>query len=149
MGRTYPRYPIVGVGAIIFKEDSVLLIKRKNPPSANTWSIPGGVVEIGETIREAIIREVKEELGLQIRPERIVDVIDCIIPDKEGKIMYHYVVIDFLCTALSGNPVANSDIKEFIFEPLNKLSSLGLSHNLKRVIEKAYRLRLTTQSFEL
>ena len=72
MGRTYPRYPIVGVGAIIFKEDSVLLIKRKNPPSANTWSIPGGVVEIGETIREAIIREVKEELGLQIRPERIV-----------------------------------------------------------------------------
>ena len=75
--------------------------------------------------------------------------IDCIIPDKEGKIMYHYVIIDFLCTALSGNPVANSDIKEFIFEPLNRLSGLGLSHNLKRVIEKAYRLKIQNEKLKI
>ncbi len=144
MKRTYPKCPLIGVGSIIFKQNKkqnkVLLIKRAHPPSEGKWSIPGGLVEIGETLRAAVIREIEEEVGLKVRPEKIVDVIERIIPDSSGKIMYHYVIVDFLCTILAGSPVANSDVKEAVFYSLNQLNRLELSPELVNIIKKAYKI---------
>jgi 8-oxo-dGTP diphosphatase len=140
MKRTYPKCPLIGVGGIIFKHNKVLLIKRAHPPSEGKWSVPGGLVEIGETLRAAIIREVEEEVGLKVRPENMVDVIERIIPDSSGKIIYHYVIVDFLCTILAGSPVANSDVKEAVFYSLNQLNRLELSPELVNIIKKAYKI---------
>ena len=128
------------MGGIVFKENKVLLIKRAHPPSEGKWSVPGGLVEVGETLRAAIIREVEEEVGLKVRPEKIVDVVERIIPDKAGKVMYHYVIIDFLCSILAGSPVANSDVKDVSFQPLGQLNRLELSPELINIIKKAYKI---------
>lgn len=128
------------MGGIAFKENKVLLIKRAHPPSEGKWSIPGGLVEVGETLRAAIIREVEEEVGLKVRPEKIVDVVERIIPDSSGKVMYHYVIIDFLCSILAGSPVANSDVKDVSFQSLGQLNRLELSPELINIIKKAHKI---------
>jgi 8-oxo-dGTP diphosphatase len=106
--REYPVAPIVGVGAVVFDADCVLLVRRAKAPLAGEWSLPGGAVELGETLEEAIIREVAEETGLRVMPLQVLKAFDHIERDGEGRIRFHYVLVDFLCRIerLSGDETA-------------------------------------------
>lgn len=107
--REYPEQPMVGVGAVIFNNDQVLLVQRGHAPLQGEWSLPGGALEVGETLEEGVRREVLEETGLAIEPVAMVEVFDRIARDKEGRVQYHYVLVDFLCRIISGSPVCASD----------------------------------------
>ena len=108
--REYPSRPILGVGAVIFHNQKVLLVKRGKEPGYGKWSIPGGAVESGETLDEGILREVKEETGLDIEIGGIVKVLDSISRDENDRVKYHYVLIDFWCRSLSGELSPSSEI---------------------------------------
>src|SRR5581483_11415540 len=108
----FPEVPLVGVGSIIIEDERVVLVKRAHPPIQGQWSIPGGVLEVGELVREAAIREAREETGLIIEPGELLGVYDRILRDAERRVQYHYVLIDFLCRALGGELLAASDAAE-------------------------------------
>ena len=95
--RTYPASPVVGAGAVVFDADCVLLVRRAKAPLAGQWSLPGGAVELGETLEEAVVREVAEESGLRVVPLQVVKVFDHIERDADGRVQFHYVLVDFLC----------------------------------------------------
>ena len=124
MGREFPIHPIVGVGAIILKEDEVLLIKRGTPPSKGNWSIPGGGVELGESLREACHREVMEETGLEIKIIEQCAVLDRIIKDSINRVQFHYVLIDYLCSPVGGNLQAGTDATEILWHNIHSLQSI-------------------------
>jgi ADP-ribose pyrophosphatase YjhB (NUDIX family) len=139
-GRDYPQRPILGVGAIIFREGDVLLIKRGREPSAGLWSIPGGAVKLGETVAAALRREVFEEVGLKVKVGPLVAVADRVFRDPQGRIQYHYVLLDYLCQVVSGTLAAASDAASARFVPLGELSRLRLTRGTRAVIERARRL---------
>src|ERR1700741_3173414 len=112
MNREFPELPLVGVGAIIIEGDRVLLVKRAHPPIQGQWSIPGGVLEVGEMVREAAIREAREETGLVVEPGELLGVYDRILRDPDKRVQYHYVLIDFLCRATGGQLQAATDAAE-------------------------------------
>ena len=93
--RLYPKQPIIGVGAVIIKNGKILLEKRKNEPGRGKWSIPGGLVELGENVEQTVIREVKEETGLEVEKPEHIDIVDNIVRDENGEIKYHFVIIDY------------------------------------------------------
>lgn len=138
MDRRYPDMPLTGVGAIIFRDDQVLLVKRGHSPSMGKWSIPGGLVELGESLDDAVRREVLEEVGLEVRVVDLVAALDRVIRDAAGRIEYHYILLDFLCTAGPGNPVAATDAEECRFVPLEQLSSYDLTRGTETVIRRAF-----------
>ena len=140
MQREYPRYPILGVGGVVFLEDQVVLVKRGHEPGYGTWSIPGGAVKLGETIQEAIKREVYEETDLHVNVLDIVKVLEPIIRDETDRIKYHYVLVDFLCEYISGTLKANSDVLDALAVPLSELSGYNLPAVTLEVIEKASNL---------
>ncbi len=109
MKRDYPDRPIVGVGAVVVENGRVLLVRRATEPLKGQWSVPGGVLEIGETLREGTAREAREETGLVIEAGEVLDVFDGIYRDPDGRTRYHYVLIDFLCRIVSGTLVAGGD----------------------------------------
>jgi 8-oxo-dGTP diphosphatase len=139
--REYPDRPIVGVGAIIIRGEEVLLARRGREPGYGKWSIPGGGVKLGETLEEAVIREVREEVNLAIRVEGRVEVLERIFRDPEGKVQYHYVLVDFLCERLSGEARPSSDALEVQWVPLSEISHHSLPGKTKRVIQKAFEMR--------
>jgi 8-oxo-dGTP diphosphatase len=149
MSRLYPSSPVVGVGAVIVRRVSgnaeVLLVRRANPPLQGEWSLPGGALEVGEKLREGVAREVKEETGLEVEVGPVLDVIDSIFPDAEGRTQYHYVLIDYLCRPRSGTAVAASDASELRWARAGELEALGLRPVTLQVIGKA--LALYTLSF--
>jgi 8-oxo-dGTP diphosphatase len=138
MKREYPETPLVGVGAIIIEEDRVALVKRGHPPLQGRWSIPGGVLEIGETLRKAAVREALEETGLTIEPGELLGVFERVVPDEEGRMKYHYVLIDFLCRRISGELQAGDDAEEVRWFRRNELGMLGLSKETEEVILKGF-----------
>ena len=109
MKREYPDSPLVGVGAVIIEEGRVLLVKRGHPPLAGEWSIPGGVLELGETLRQAAAREAQEETCLTVDPTELLGVYDRVLRDDDGHILYHYVLVDFLCRRVAGDSRAAGD----------------------------------------
>ena len=135
--RDYPDRPLLGVGAIIAQDGNVLLVRRANPPLQGQWSIPGGLVEIGETTKEAVIREVREETGLQIDPVQLVEVFELILRDQEARVQYHYVLIDYLCRVLSGEAIPGSDVSEVRWANCYELESLSVAPETCAVIRKA------------
>ena len=139
--REYPDHPIVGVGAIIIEGKEVLLARRGKEPGYGEWSIPGGVVKLGETLVEAVIREVREEVNLAIEVEEVVEVMERIFRDPEGRVQYHYVLVDFLCRRLSGNEKPSSDVSEVQWVPVSEIPRQPLPGKTKKVIQKAFEMR--------
>lgn len=134
--RFYPDGPVVGVGALILKDGKILLSKRLNEPAKGKWSIPGGVVELGEKIEDAVIRETKEETGLSVAEPSLFDVVESINLDEAGKIRFHYVIIDFFVKVKNGFPKADSDAEELIWAPLNEVQAYDLTFSFKSLFEK-------------
>jgi 8-oxo-dGTP diphosphatase len=134
--RLYPDHPVVGVGAIIVSEGKILLEKRKNEPSRGKWSIPGGLVELGESVEQAIIREVKEETGLDVEAPRLIDVVDNISLDAKGKVKYHYVIVDYLVNIRGGLPKAASDADELKWVPLSEVEEYDLTKSFRDFFQR-------------
>ncbi len=127
MGRLYPDRPIVGIGAIIMHDGKILLEKRKNDPGKGKWSVPGGVVELGENVTQTVIREVKEETGLDVAELEHIDVVDQITRDEGGRIKYHFVIIDYLVKLKGGTLKAASDADELEWVSLNEVEKYDLT----------------------
>ena len=136
--REFPELPLVGVGAIIIEGDRVLLVKRAHPPIQGQWSIPGGVLEVGEMVREAAVREAREETGLMVEPGELLGVYDRILRDPEQRVQYHYVLIDFLCRPVGGELLAASDAAEVRWFGREELLSLQLAEDTLEVIGKGF-----------
>ncbi|MDX2179901.1 MAG: NUDIX hydrolase [Bryobacteraceae bacterium] len=137
--RAYPPRPILGVGALLFDAGRVLLVERGKEPLKGYWSLPGGAVETGESLRDAIRREVLEETGLEIEPGGVAEIFERITPDADGRAHYHYVLIDYLCTILGGEPRAASDVADVRWVPVANLSDYRLTSGTQPVIERAFR----------
>ena len=136
MKRDYPDRPLLGVGAVIVKTDRVLVVRRANPPLQGQWSIPGGLVATGETTKEAVIREIREETSLNIEPVELVEVFERILRDADSRVQYHFVVIDYLCRLVSGEPRAGSDVSEIRWARFGELNELGITPETTSVIRK-------------
>jgi ADP-ribose pyrophosphatase YjhB (NUDIX family) len=137
--REFPELPLVGVGAIIIEGDRVLLVKRAHPPIQGQWSIPGGVLEVGEMVREAAVREALEETGLTVEAGELLGVYDRILRDPERRVQYHYVLIDFLCRRVGGELLAASDAAEVRWFRREELPVLRLAEDTLEVIEKGFK----------
>ena len=136
--REYPDRPIVGVGAVIIDHGRVLLVKRGSPPLLGEWSLPGGVVELGETLRAAAEREALEETGLIVKAGEVLEVLDRIIPGKDAAPQYHYVLIDFLCVVKGGNLRAGGDAADVAWTSESELRKFKLEKPVLEVIRKAF-----------
>ena len=138
MQREFPETPLVGIGAIIIEHQRVVLVKRAHPPLQAEWSIPGGVLEVGELVREAAIREAREETGLTIEPGELLGVYDRVLRDAANRVQYHYVLIDFLCRRVAGNLAAASDAAEVRWFTQEELPALKLADDTAEVIRKGF-----------
>jgi 8-oxo-dGTP diphosphatase len=138
MKREFPEVPLVGVGAIIIEGDCVVLVKRAHPPIQGQWSIPGGVLEVGEFVREAAVREAREETGLIVEPGELLGVFDRVLRDAEKRVQYHYVLIDFLCRKVGGELRAASDAAEVRSFSREELPALNLAEDTFEVIQKGF-----------
>lgn len=136
MKRDYPDRPLLGVGGVIIKTDRVLVVRRANPPLQGQWSIPGGLVDTGETTKEAVIREIREETTLNIEPVELVEVFERILRDSDSRVQYHFVVIDYLCRLVSGEPHAGTDVSEVRWARFEELNGLGITPETTSVIRK-------------
>jgi len=136
--RWSPQYPLVAASAIIFKEEKLLLIKRANEPSKGKWSIPGGIIELGETIYEAARREVLEECSIDIEITKIFNVMDNIIRDEDGSIRFHYILVDVLARYVSGEIKAQSDAEDCLWFTSEELAGLDMNPRLHEVLARAF-----------
>jgi mutator protein MutT len=138
--RKFPERPIVGVGAVVVGEKGVVLVKRAHEPLKGEWSLPGGAVEVGETLIEAVEREVREETGLHVRVGPVVEVLDRVHRAADGRVEYHFVLIDYLCSVTSGNLAQGSDAADVCWAALADLSKYQLAEPTTTVIAKALEL---------
>src|SRR5271157_1421443 len=136
MGREYPDNPLVGVGAVVIEENRVLLIRRGTPPLLGEWSLPGGVLECGETLREAVKREAREETGLLVETAEMLGVYERVIRDDAGRVRYHYVLLDFLCRPAGGDLKAGSDAADVRWFTRDELPALNLAYDANDVVLK-------------
>ena len=135
-GRWYPQTPIAAVGAVVFKEGKILAIKRGQEPSKGLWSIPGGRIELGETAYEAAQREVREECSIEVEIERVLDSANNIIRDEDGRIKYHFVIIDMLARYVSGEIKAQTDAEECRWVTPQELTKLDLTPILREMLTR-------------
>lgn len=142
--REYPLAPIVGVGAVVVHHGRVLVARRGREPLKGKWSIPGGVVELGESLNDAVVREVREETGLEVEAVELIELIDRVQKDSVSdgeRIRYHYVIADYLCRVMGGTLDAASDADEVRWverSEWNSHSALALEPITTRVIEAAW-----------
>src|SRR5439155_27179179 len=137
MNREYPDRPFIGVGAIIVEDGRVLLVKRWHKPLTGEWSIPGGVLELGETVRQGVAREALEETGLIVEPLEMLGVFDSVVRDLDERTLDHYVLIDFLCQRVSGELCAAGDVDEARWFSAEELAKLPLAKDTAEVIQSA------------
>jgi len=129
--RLYPDQPVVGVGAVIIKEDKIALIKRGNEPSKGKWTIPGGIVELAESPEFAVLREAKEETGLDTDNPTLIDVVSNVDLDEQGKVKYHYVIIEYLVHVKNGTAKASSDAAELLWVPFEEVENYNLTSSFR------------------
>jgi len=137
MRRDYPERPLVGVGAVIVDRGRVVVVRRSTEPLQGEWSIPGGMLEVGETVREAAAREAREETGLEVETGEVLGVFDRILPDEQGKIRYHYVLIDLLCRRVGGELRAGSDAAEVRWLTAEELKTFAVAEPAAGLLRKA------------
>jgi len=140
MSREYPPRPIVGIGVAVLRPGAVLLARRGRPPSQGAWSLPGGAQELGETAEDAARRELAEETGLGVGPLLLAANVDSIHRDPDGRVRYHYTIIDFCARWDAGEPAPGSDITEIAWAPFDQLDAYDLWSEAHRVIAIARRL---------
>jgi 8-oxo-dGTP diphosphatase len=138
MKRDYPERPIIGIGAVIVHRNRVLLVRRATEPLKGEWSVPGGMLELGEKLRDGVRREVLEETGLKVEPGDVLDVFDSIFRDEKGRTQYHYVLIDYLCRLVSGEAKAGSDVSEVRWVQEDELAAMGLRDSIEQVMRKGF-----------
>lgn len=134
MSREYPTYPLVGVGAVVIRDGSILLIRRGAPPNKGKWSVPGGLVEVGESLETAVIRELHEEVGLRGTVIGLVGVYEY-IEKVDNRVKYHYIILDYLVDA-EGTPIPGSDAEEARFVDLHSATSLDLTESTRKLIDE-------------
>ncbi len=137
MTRSYPDYPIPGAGVVVLGPDGILLVKRRDPPRSDCWSLPGGVQETGETIYATAIREVKEETGLDIRILGLIDVVDSITLEEQQRVQFHYTLLDFAACVTGGQMAANDDALDVRWFSLKQVSGMDLWSETHRIIHDA------------
>jgi ADP-ribose pyrophosphatase YjhB (NUDIX family) len=137
MKRDYPQQPLVGVGAVIVDRGRVVVVRRSTEPLKGEWSIPGGMLELGESVAAAAAREALEETGLTVEPGEVLGVFDRILPDSAGKVRYHYVLIDLLCRRVSGELRAGGDAAEVRWLTAEQLRSFPVAEPAAGVLRKA------------
>jgi mutator protein MutT len=135
--RLYPRRPMVGVGAVVRRGDAVLLERRGQPPAQGSWALPGGLVDVGERLEEAVRREVREECGIEVEVGPLLGVFEPIVTDDDGRIRYHYVVLDYLAHYVSGDVTAGDDAAELRWVPFDELREYPLMAATREMIERA------------
>ncbi len=140
MKRDYPDRPIVGVGAVIIQDGRALIVQRAGEPRKGEWTVPGGVLEVGETLRSGTEREVLEETGLVVKAVQVIDVFENIWPDAAGKTEFHYVLVDFLCDLISGNLKAETDASDARWITIEELDSWDLIGKTAEAIRKGFAL---------
>lgn len=136
LSRLYPNWPIVGVGAVIIENGTILLEKRKNDPGRGKWSIPGGLVELGESLEQTVIREVKEETGLVVDAPELVDVVSQTTLDEGGRVKYHFVIVDYLVKLKSGTARAASDAADLEWVRFDEVEQKDLIKSFRGFFEK-------------
>lgn len=140
VARTYPAAPLVGMAAAVFDEAGrVLLVQRGRPPAAGTWGLPGGLLRLGERLVDGVRREVREECSVEIQVGDVVGVFEPMVRDEEGRIKYHYVVVDYWARWLAGVPQAGDDAAAAAWVALDQLAGLPMQEETRRVIHKAHR----------
>jgi 8-oxo-dGTP diphosphatase len=139
-GRRYPARPIVGVGGVAFIDGKVVLIKRRFEPLAGRWSLPGGTLELGESLREGLVREMREETGLEVEVGPLVELFDRITRDDDGRVRFHYVLADYVCVPAGGTLAPGSDVAEAVLADPDDLAPFDLTPATLDVIATARRL---------
>jgi 8-oxo-dGTP diphosphatase len=132
--RHYPTRPVVGIGVVIWREDKVLLVKRRHDPRKGEWGLPGGMQVLGETIMEAAVREAREETGLDITPLGIITALDALVPDKKGGFEFHYTIIEVVAESRDGKPVAQDDAEDVRWADLNEIEKLCAWPEVARIV---------------
>jgi ADP-ribose pyrophosphatase YjhB (NUDIX family) len=146
--REYPDHPVVGVGGVVVREGRALLIRRGTEPLKGQWSIPGGTLELGETLEAGVVRELKEETGLDVRILELIEVFERIMPDEgppiaSGRLAnprYHFVIVDYLCEAADGSAQAGSDVTDLAFVAEDDLPRYHLTPSATRVVRRAFEM---------
>jgi 8-oxo-dGTP diphosphatase len=144
--RRYPDRPVVSVGAVVLDGPRVLLVKRGHEPLKGRWSLPGGVVEAGEALHEAVVREVREETGLTVQVGEVVEVLDRITRDADGRIEFHYVIVDYLCEVASGSLACASDADDAQWIDRGELAGYDLTTKVAEVIARAFALNASAST---
>ncbi len=136
MKRSYPEQPIIGVGAVIVDGGRVLLVRRATEPLKGEWSIPGGMLELGEKLRDGVRREALEETGLAVETGEVLEVFDSIFTDDQGRTEYHYVLVDYLCRPISGEATAGTDVSDVKWVSEDDLPAMALRDSIEQVVRK-------------
>lgn len=136
--RRYPHAPLVGVGAVAIKNGKILLVKRAFEPGKGKWSIPGGLVEVGERLSEACARETEEETGIKIQVLELINAYDMIVPDEAGKIEYHYVLVDFLAKPTGGTERSNVEVLEMKWVTYDEAKGVDLTNSARRALQELF-----------
>ena len=138
--REYPERPVVGVGGVVIEDGRALLIRRGHPPLEGEWSIPGGTLEVGEALLDAVQRELAEETGIEVRVGDLIEVFERIFPDKKGHPKYHFVILDYLCEVVHGTARAGSDVTHVAWAAESDLQKYSLTPTAMRVVKKAFQM---------
>lgn len=146
MAREYPAAPVAGVGGVVIRGDEVLLVRRAFPPRQGEWSLPGGRLELGESLEDAVRREVREETGIEVAVGPLVEVFDRVHRDDAGRVRYHFVIVDYLCRPIGGTLCAGDDAADARWVGRGAVAALGVNPHALAVIEKGFAAHRTGEA---
>ncbi|RLF12005.1 MAG: hypothetical protein DRJ98_02065 [Thermoprotei archaeon] len=136
MKRVYPTAPLVGVGVLVLDGDRILMIRRRGEPDVGLWTIPGGLVELGEKVEDAAVREVEEETGIKVKLKRLLDVVNKIVLDEDGRVKYHFVIVDFLGEPLNLQVKPSPEVLDAAWVKLSDLQTMPITSTLRELLTK-------------